>query len=648
MAEPISIQQLKDASEDAISLAEFINKPENTMIPRRLASDIHSLQYYLEYMKSFAQRSYETYDEMVANASNLSENVSVFVTNDLDSSKNGIYTYNGTSFVKGEYQPENAAKEFVESKLGGLEVFDGKVRAQDVSTVDGSTQDAKNIEFRSELDALPFEGGVLADTFVTMTKKSVDAVARNLRDVNNDSWHVKDFGVVGDGIVDDTINLQKAIYAATEAGKVLVSDLIHRTTDTIIINGSVDFRAAEIYYEGIGHSAVQISNTDYLYMLYATIHMPKRIRYVNKPSVGWDGFNTIGVEVVNLLSCKVHFGNIRNFKTNLVITSKNISNKGQSTCYNEFYIGHLDNGFENLLVVDGGDSSWVNENNFFGGRYSHNGGEGTNVVGVRHIALRSLESTLNNNVFYKPSIESDVPEYHVEMQSQYTRIVSGRWEATPPKVLYKKITGARLVANQATNNLIDGGYTANRIEITKEGEGGAFLNTLIATSREIYNVSTRSGGVRYSNTSGDPNAVITVFGATTDIDTADISDYALSISANGLAAKKGNDVFDRVRIAGNTGEVRLGQGTSEPEVRLSGTSSGLKVVGGGVWTSTQNDLGTSSYKWGALYLAKGAGFWGVNPPAARPVVVGDITDGTALKSLLTALASYGLITDSST
>ena len=157
MAEPISIQQLKDASEDAISLAEFINKPENVMIPRRLAADINSLQYYLEYMKSFAQRSYETYDEMVTNASNLSENVSVFVTNDLDTAKNGIYTYNGTSFVKGEYQPENAAKDFVEAKLGGLQVIDGKVQARDVSTAayglgEPRDQAEKNKESISVLD----------------------------------------------------------------------------------------------------------------------------------------------------------------------------------------------------------------------------------------------------------------------------------------------------------------------------------------------------------------------------------------------------------------------------------------------------------------------------------------------------------------
>lgn len=134
MAEPISIQQLKDASEDAITLADFIYKPANVMIPRRLAADINSLQYYLDYMSSYAQHSYETYDEMFANAVNLPNGVSAFVTNDLDTAKNGLYTYNGGSFVKGDYQPEKVAKDYVDSKLGGLQVFDGKVRAQDVST----------------------------------------------------------------------------------------------------------------------------------------------------------------------------------------------------------------------------------------------------------------------------------------------------------------------------------------------------------------------------------------------------------------------------------------------------------------------------------------------------------------------------------
>lgn len=74
----------------------------------------------------------------------------------------------------------------------------GKVRAQDVSTADGSTQDVKNTEYRNELDALPFEGGVLADTFVTVTSNK-GSIARNLRSYNADNIHLRSYGAIGDG-----------------------------------------------------------------------------------------------------------------------------------------------------------------------------------------------------------------------------------------------------------------------------------------------------------------------------------------------------------------------------------------------------------------------------------------------------------------
>ena len=69
----------------------------------------------------------------------------------------------------------------------------GKVRAQDVSTSDGSTQAVKNTEFRNELDALPFVDGVLADTFVTTTVNGAGSVARTQRDINAESISIKDF-----------------------------------------------------------------------------------------------------------------------------------------------------------------------------------------------------------------------------------------------------------------------------------------------------------------------------------------------------------------------------------------------------------------------------------------------------------------------
>lgn len=55
MAEPISIQQLKDASEDAISLSEFVNEDEYKSVPRRLALPINTLDYYIKYFKAWEQ-----------------------------------------------------------------------------------------------------------------------------------------------------------------------------------------------------------------------------------------------------------------------------------------------------------------------------------------------------------------------------------------------------------------------------------------------------------------------------------------------------------------------------------------------------------------------------------------------------------------
>lgn len=98
----------------------------------------------------------------------------------------------------------------------------GKVRAQDVSTADGSTQEVKNTQFRNELDELPpFENGVLADTFVTMTVNGEGAVPRNLRDVGSDTINAKSFGAIPDTSLDATPFLQAAIDYCTLNNKCL-------------------------------------------------------------------------------------------------------------------------------------------------------------------------------------------------------------------------------------------------------------------------------------------------------------------------------------------------------------------------------------------------------------------------------------------
>ena len=50
MAEPITLQELAGASENAQSLDSFLNDDATTIVPRRSASDINTLDYYRDYL----------------------------------------------------------------------------------------------------------------------------------------------------------------------------------------------------------------------------------------------------------------------------------------------------------------------------------------------------------------------------------------------------------------------------------------------------------------------------------------------------------------------------------------------------------------------------------------------------------------------
>ena len=125
-----------------------------------------------------------------------------------------------------------------------------QINAAIISSADVARQVATDIT-NEAINNTAVDGGVLADTFVTMTKKSaIGSVARNLRDVNGDILSATDFGLVGDGSTDDSVNLQKALTHQDAART--SSTFIPMQYQNYILDGSLVLQEPSMIYGNKG------------------------------------------------------------------------------------------------------------------------------------------------------------------------------------------------------------------------------------------------------------------------------------------------------------------------------------------------------------------------------------------------------------
>ena len=317
----------------------------------------------------------------------------------------------------------------------------------------------------------------------------------------------------------------------------------------------------------------------------------------------------VGVEISNVYTSVITVQHARNFGTNLLVSAY-----GTGNVYNTITIGNLENGRVNLRLRPMDTTGWVNENLFIGGRYSQWSNEGTNVAGVRHILIdQSPNHTVNNNVFIKPSIEGNVPEYHVEIFGWYNTIYNARWEASPPKL---HLNG------DARFNEVIGGYGSGGLIVTRApGTSSSFklenYNTLRMTG------SGTDGPVVLSNATSSAYPIITGLDSSGGIDTDSTTAYGFAIGSQSSKYKRPIDTYDRFEIDHINGRLNFGSGAAALNryIRPVGTNT-LELGSDTVTVTGSLGIGGATTR---AYSGTGS------PEGAQTGAVGSIylrTDGT--------------------
>lgn len=414
--------------------------------------------------------------------------------------------------------------------------------------------------------------------------------------------NVLDFGADNTGATDATTKIQAAIDAAYTLGQQIVAYGTFKTSAKIIFKGNADFSEATFNVYSTPTIAVEVSTgsatdpTDILNN--SVIWLPKRIENMTKPGSGWAG-QGIGVRTVNLYSCQIFVGDIVNFAKGLQITSYQ-----QNNAYNNYYMGHLENNKINLELVPGNSASATNENAFYGGRYSHYSSEGSNVSGSYHIYMPETPSLQNNNLFIKPSIEGDVPEYHVNTAGVVNTIIQGRWEATTPKVNYIGNT-----SSQGNDNIIAGGYGANEIVFSFTGSTSSFLNHVTGARANNYDSGSSATGVyKYRNTFGSTSPIFTFYANTTQPETATSTEWTAQYSAWAIYGKLKTDAYPKIKIDYVNGRYYAGSGTVDPSAwfEADATNWYMRGVNFVPYPDNTYTLGSAGYRWTTVYATTGA------------------------------------------
>jgi hypothetical protein len=416
------------------------------------------------------------------------------------------------------------------------------------------------------------------------------------------------YGPEGDGITDDTATLAACIaYCENTGSQIIGYPGTYLITSTLTINCSGELSAMTINAAGASFSpAVRVGLTTgsgSAAQLLLDLVLPK-ITNTSKVSTGWAGFSSaIGLEVANLYESRLTIPRVAGFGIGVQIAGYSAGN-----VYNEYRLGMLWQNKIQLKVGPAQAAGWSNENTSYGGRFGYDSAEGANIAGAYSILLAGTAGTgnVNNNLFIRPCVEGDEPQYHVNFEdASFNTLLNPRFEVPSDPVrirFYSSISG------ETNSNLIIGGYELAAHDVTFSGVcpynkrvGGRQGDALDYTGCGL-NIANQSGNSESSPQLQGFNAGINAYGKT---DAA--VDWSWRLYGWGLSGKAQADAAAKLILDYENGRLYLGAGAAAPTRYLSSISSGLLCVGG-YYPGADNtyDLGSGGLRWGTVYAATGA------------------------------------------
>jgi len=393
------------------------------------------------------------------------------------------------------------------------------------------------------------------------------AVATTVQTKLRESVSVKDFGAVGDGVVDDTAAIQAAItYAKTLSRPRLIVDagiyLISSTLTFDLPNYSTMEFIGEILTAG-GNPAVRIGSTSTNPTGYFVTGL--KVRRTTNDTSG----NSTGVQLRNIVASYVDIRQVTGFQDG-VLCFANQGNGGVS--YNEIHLGFLHDNRYNLHLQASG-VGYVNENLFFGGTYNHS--SGYPAVSTVNIWIDYATYRNNNNRFYSPSLEDNSTlAVAAIINGDNNLIVHPRMERSVSQSTYE----IQFTANSSENQIIGAGFTMVPTNISDSGAGNCY--------------ETRQGVlIQKQATAGNGNGVMRLRGNVTD-------------SARVLVAENTSGTA-KAWIQGDGFVVSSNKGYFESGVRFSTTSGTLDDFG--IYVGSGSPEGVVTADPGSLYLNKSGG-----------------------------------------